>query len=76
MLFKIFLIVILIVRIYLTKHRKLHIMRITHIHSPDGDTYVCVWSHKYRPLVNVNILFVLRLISLLFSKYFRTVSIS
>jgi len=51
-------------------------MRITHIHSPSGDTYVCVWSHKYRPLANVNILFVLRLISLLFSKYYRTVSIS
>jgi len=31
-------------------------MRITHIHSLDGGTYVFVWSHMYRPLANVYIM--------------------
>jgi len=42
-------------------------MQITYIHSLDGDTYVSVWSHMYRPLANVNMWFVFGLIPPLFS---------
>jgi len=53
-------------------------MRITHMHSLDGDTYVYVLSHKYCPLANVNICeYIIRTkrnYSIIF-KYFRIVSI-